>query len=82
MNNLIELVTKEDGARTPNSVLRNCLGVFDKVIVAGYGKQENGEPDIIVYACEGITEEEMASLSLKLQTIANTGWIKEEDIHD
>ena len=83
MSNLLELITKEESADSPNSVLRNCLGVFDKVIVAGYGEQENGESDIIIYACNGITEEEMALISLKLQKIANMSWVKkEEDIYD
>lgn len=77
-SNLRVLITEEVRARAPNNVLRECLNVFGKVVVAGY----TPEGDLHVYACEGITEGDMALLALKLQMIANTGWVKEEDTND
>jgi hypothetical protein len=56
--------------------------MFDSVIVAGYSKPEHGDDTIIIYACEGITEEMMALISLKLQHISNIGWVKEEHLND
>ena len=81
-NKCIELVRKDEGARSPNSVLRGCLGMFDSVIVAGYSKPEHGDDTIIIYACEGITEEMMALISLKLQHISNIGWEKGKHLND
>ena len=76
---MISLVPRDEKERSPNSVLRGCLDVFDSVVIAGYGTDENGEQNILVYACENMTEEKMALISLKLSRIAETGWEDGDD---
>lgn len=76
---MISLVPRDEKERSPNKVLRRCLDVFDSVVVAGYGTDENGEKNILVYACENITEEKMALISLRLSRIAEIGWEDSDD---
>lgn len=76
---MISLVPRDEKERSPNRVLRSCLDRFDSVVIAGYGTYENGEQHILVHACENMTEEQMALISLKLARIAEIGWEESYD---
>lgn len=78
-SNLRVLINDETDTRAPNNVLRGCVNVFEKVIVAGYTVNEG---DINIYACANISEADMALIAVKLQATANAGWIKEEECGD
>lgn len=76
---MISLVQKEEKEGSPNRILRSCLNVFDSVIVAGYSLDEDNNEKIQIYACEGITEERMALISLKLARLSEMGWVDSDD---
>lgn len=82
MSNIVKIDGYLTNSGDADSLLRRCVGKYERIIVVGINPVNNDNKRIgtlDVFANDGIDASDMAYAGTKLSTIAASGWIDTTD---